>query len=148
MSKINFTSEHKNQMMQLANKMLLKNICIKGLAGTEINVYDLFHNTSINSLISINSNLKKEIEKLSNLDEWSMNDYQQKKLNNTKEIQNFINLLIGYKKSIAELENDKNRLKELKAKYQELKESTLTPEARLQALEEDIKAIGNIEEED
>lgn len=141
MSKINFTKEHLDKLKELAVKMLFSGNVVAGAMGTSLTIYDLFHNTTINTLITINGNLKREIEKISNLDEWSMNDYQQRKLEATKQIQELINLLIGYKKNQAEVEADKTKLKELKAKQAELKESTLTPEDRLKALEKEIAAL-------
>lgn len=144
-TKINFTQEHLAKLKDLATKMLFNGTIIKGLVGSESNIYDLVHNTTINSLITLNSNLKKEIEKISNLDEWSMNSYQQSKLETTKETQELVNLLIGYKKDLAQKGEDKAKLSELKAKYKELKESTMTPEDRLKALEAEIKSIGGEE---
>ena len=74
-----------------------------------------------------------------------MTDYQQRKLEATKETQELVNLLIGFKKDSAQKEADKSKLSELKAKYKELKESTMTPEDRLKALEAEIKSIGGEE---
>ena len=58
----------------------------------------------------------------------------------------FVNLVIGYKKYQIEIQSDKDKLRELKAKQQELKESTLTPVKRLAALEAEIASIESVEE--
>lgn len=148
MSKINFTKEHLQKLKEAATKMLFANSVVDGLVGSKLTVHDLIHNTTINTLITINSNMKREIEKISNLDEWSMTEYQQRKLANLKEIQEFVNLLIGYKKNRAEIEADKSKLAELRAKQAELQESTLTPEDRLKALEKEISELSeNLQEE-
>jgi len=146
MSKINFTKEHLVKLKELATKMLFAGSTVQGLVGTQMSVHDLIHNATINTLITFNSNMKKEIERISSLDEWSMNDYQQKKLEILKETQEFVNLLIGYKKNQSELEADKSKLRELRAKQAELKESTLTPEDKLKALDEEIAKLSeNVE---
>ena len=58
----------------------------------------------------------------------------------------FVNLVIGYKKYQIEIQSDKDKLRELKSKQQELKESSLTPAERLAALEAEIAAIESAEE--
>lgn len=148
MSKVNFTPEHLEQLEKLSVTMLFEGTLINGLVGTKLNVHELVHNTSVNSLITLNSNLKKEIEKISDLDEWSMNDYQQKKLETSKRNQEFVNLLIGYKKFQAERESDKAKLAELQMKYREIKKSTMTPAEQLKELERQITSLGGATSEE
>lgn len=146
MSKINFTKEHLAKLKDLAIKFLFKGILIKGAVSTELSVWDIIHNTTLNTLSTIYGNLKREIEKIGNLDEWNLTDYQQKKLESLKEQAEFINLTIGYRKYRIEVQTDKDKLRELKAKQQELKESALTPIERLAALEAEIATIESAEE--
>ena len=146
MSKINFTKEHLAKLKDLAIKFLFKGILIKGAINSELSVWDILHNTTLNTLSTIYGNLKREVEKISNLDEWNLIDYQQKKLEVLKEQMEFVNLVIGYKKYQIEIQSDKDKLRELKAKQQELKESTLTPVKRLAALEAEIASIESVEE--
>lgn len=146
MGKINFTKEHLAKLKELATNFLFKGIVIKGAINTELTVWDIIHNTTLNTLSTIYANLKREVEKISNLDEWNMTDYQQKKLLALKEQLEFVNLVIGYKKYQVEVQTDRDKLKELKAKYAELKESTLSPTERLAALETEINSIENNEE--
>lgn len=146
MSKINFTKDHFAKLKDLAVKFLFKGIVIKGAINTELSVWDIIHNTTLNTLSTIYGNLKREVEKISNLDEWNLTDYQQRKLESLKEQLDFVNLTIGYKKYQVEIQADKEKLKELKAKQLELKESTLSPTERLAALEAEIAAIEDIEE--
>lgn len=147
-NRINFTPEHEARLKQLAIIMLFDGITLKGTVGTELTVQDLLHNTTVNTLVMLNSNLKKEIERISGLDEWSMNDYQQRKLANTKELQEFTNLLIGYKKFQAEKQSAKAEIANLKAQYAEIKKSTMTPQDQLTALEKKIKELGDDEDVD
>ena len=146
MGKINFTKEHLAKLKELAINFLFKGIVIRGAINSELTVWDIIHNTTLNTLSTIYANLKREVEKISNLDEWNMTDYQQKKLLALKEQLEFVNLVIGYKKYQVEVQTDRDKLKELKAKYAELKESTLSPTERLAALETEINSIENNEE--
>lgn len=148
MAKINFTPEHMARLKELAIEMLFRGFIFKGTVGTSLTVYDLIHNTSETTLIIFNGNLKKEIERVQTLDEWSMNDYQQKKLADTKETQEFINLLIGYKKNQAQLNADKAKLAELRAQYKEIEKSTLTPQDQLAAIKKQMKELGADDIED
>lgn len=148
MAKINFTKEHLASLRELATKMLFNNILIKGTMGTELNVFELIHNTTINTLITLLGNVKKAIENMNNLDEWSMTPYQQKKLKILEENKEFLNLLIGYKKYRNEVQSDKEKLAQLKVKRAELEEQALTPEAKLKALDEEIAAMGTLDEEE
>ena len=133
MGKINFTQEHKTRLINLCIGMLFSGDVIKGPLGMETNIYDLIHNTTVNSLVTINSNLKKEIERLSNLDECSLNAYQQRKLSETKEAQELVNLLIGFKKLAEQVKSDKARIAELTAKKEEIEKSSMTPAEQLAA---------------
>lgn len=148
MAKINFTPEHLARLKELAIEMLFTGTTFRGSVGTSLTVYDLLHNTTENTLVTFNSNLKKEIERIESLDEWSMSDYQQKKLAATKESQEFMNLLIGYKKFQTQLNADKAKLAELRAQYKEIEKSTLTPQDQLAALKKQMKELGAEEVEE
>jgi len=140
--KINFTEDHKKRLDELVLKMLYLGNTIKGFAGTEIDVFDLIHRTTIGTLQTTLSNLKKEVEKLENLDEWSLTSYQQKKLETTKDTVELVNLMIGYRKSEDQKASDAQTIKELKREMRILKTSQLSPEDQIKAMEEKIKAMG------
>lgn len=146
MAKINFTAEHQNKLNNLIIKMLFGNLVLKGLMGTELNVHQLVNQTSINSLITMNSNLKKQITSIEDLDEWSQTPYQQKKLKDTKEMQELINLLIGYKKYQEQKNSDAQQVRNLKAKVAELEAQTITPAEQLAKLKKEIAELGGEEE--
>jgi predicted nucleic acid-binding Zn-ribbon protein len=148
--KVNFTREHLAELTNLATDMLFNNETISGLMGTKINVHDLFHNTSLQTLTTLHANLKKAAINIENLDEWSLDPYQQRKLNKTKSQQRFVNLLIGYKKYSEEIDANKAKLQELKAKAKELQASTMTPQQQLDAINAEIaaaeKVVGGLDE--
>lgn len=131
---INFTKEHLTRLQDLSLKALFNNSVVKGKLGSELDIHTLLHSTSISSLVDLHRQIKKEVDTTSNLDEWSMNDYQQRKLDSLKESQELINLLIGYKKHLSQTEAAKAENAEIKAQIKELEESTMTPEARIEAL--------------
>lgn len=146
-TKINFTADHLKKLQELSVKFLFDGTGIKGLVGTTTYIYDLIHNTTVNSLVKINVNLRQEVARIESLDEWSMNDYQQRKLVETKEMQELVNLLIGYKKNQEQIDANKAKVTDLKAKYKELKASTMKPEDQMKALEAEIAALGDTVEE-
>jgi len=141
MTKINFTQEHQWRLRELAMILLFDAIKIKGLMGTELNVYQLLNETSINSLQNLLASLKKEISKISELDMWSLTEYQQNKLKDLQKQYEFINLCIGYKKYLAEKEANNEQVKQLKATLKELQESTKTPQQRIDELTAQINAL-------
>lgn len=138
MGKINFTTENKSRLEELATKFLFGNLSIQGPIGTSMRVEDLLHNTSINSLVSMNSHLKKQIASMSDLDEWSCTDADTWKLERLKETQELVSLVIGYKKWLAEQEEISEKKAALAAQIDSLKESQKTPAERIAELESQL----------
>jgi len=141
MAKVNFTKEHFAQLSALAGAALINGTRFKGNMGTEMNIYDLFHNTNITTLTRYHGNIKKEIAEIEGMDEWSLTEHQQRKATNLKKQLELVFLLIGYQRNKAEVEANAAKLRELKATYAELKESTKTPEDRLKEAEAQIAAL-------
>jgi hypothetical protein len=135
MGKVNFTTENKSRLEELATKFLFGNLPIQGPIGTSMRVEDLLHNTSVNSLVSMNSHLKKQIASMSDLDEWSCTDADTWKLERLKETQELVSLVIGYKKWLAEQEEIADKKAALAAQIDSLKESQKTPAERIAELE-------------
>lgn len=138
MGKINFTNENKSRLEELATKFLFGNLPIQGPMGTSMRVADLLHNTSVNSLVSMNSHLKKQIASMSDLDEWSCTDADTWKLERLKETQELVSLVIGYKKWLAEQEEISEKKAVLAAQIDSLKESQKTPAERIAELESQL----------
>ena len=138
MGKINFTNENKSRLEELATKFLFGNLPIQGPMGTSMRVEDLLHNTSVNSLVSMNSHLKKQIASMSDLDEWSCTDADTWKLERLKETQELVSLVIGYKKWLAEQEEISEKKAVLAAQIDSLKESQKTPAERIAELESQL----------
>lgn len=138
MGKINFTTEHKARLEELAVKFLFDNLPIQGPMGTSMRVADLLHNTTINTLVSMNAHLKKQIATMDELDEWSCTDADKWKLERMKETQELVSLVIGYKKWLAEQIELSEKKAELAAKLDQLKESQKTPAERIAELEKQL----------
>lgn len=138
MGKINFTTENKSRLEELATKFLFGNLPIQGPIGTSMRVEDLLHNTSVNSLVTMNSHLKKQIASMSDLDEWSCTDADTWKLERLKESQELVSLVIGYKKWLVEQEEISEKKAALAAQIDSLKESQKTPAERIAELESQL----------
>lgn len=138
MGKVNFTTENKSRLEELATKFLFGNLPIQGPIGTSMRVEDLLHNTSVNSLVTMNSHLKKQIASMSDLDEWSCTDADTWKLERLKETQELVSLVIGYKKWLAEQEEIADKKAALAAQIDSLKESQKTPAERIAELESQL----------
>lgn len=141
MAKINFTKEHQDRLGVLAAEALFNGTTFKGNLGSEMNIYDLFHNCNINTLTRYQGIIKKEVADIEALDEWSLTEYQQRKAANLKKVQELVNLLIGYNRSKAEKEANKAKLAEVKAQYEKLKEDTKTPEDKMKEMEAAMAAL-------
>ena len=141
--KINFTQEHFLRMQSLLMQMLLDNETINNKLGQPLNVVELLHTTSINSLNNIRLYLAKQIENFENADEWVESSVFQAKLDNLKAAKETVNLIIGYKRFQQEVNENNTRREELKAKIAQMKEEAKTPEDRLKEAEEELASIEN-----
>lgn len=146
MAKVNFTKEHYAKMQTLAFAMLVSNQTISTKMGQPLNISELMHTQTINTLNGIRLALGKQIEDLEKQDEWVATDYQQEKLTFLKEKKELVNLIIGWKRYTLEVKEAKAKKAELVAQLNELKESQKTPEDRIKELESQITALNPDEE--
>lgn len=141
MAKINFTKEHFEKMKAYLIDMLLDNkVVVVGL-GTPLNVAELLHTTTINTLNTVRLNLEKQIEKFEKQDEWIADSTNQTKLTELKKQKETVNLIIGYRRWLLEKEETAKIRKELQAKLAELKESQKTPEDKIKELEDELNSL-------
>ena len=141
MKKINFTSEHRAEMEALATKFLFEGRTFKSALNTPKTVYDLIHDTTLNTLNDMKLRLDSDIRKKENVDEWSMDESTQRYVDNLKEKCKFIHLLIGYKRYLVEEENAATKRLRLQQQIAEMKESTKTPEERIAELEAELATL-------
>ena len=125
--------------------MLLRNEVISSKLGTPINVVELLHTTTINSLNNIRLALSNKIKQLESQDEWIASDSTAKQLDTAKEQKELVNLVIGYKRYRMEVEENTQKKAELTAKLKELKDSQKSPEDKIKELEAELSAIDETE---
>lgn len=145
MAKINFTKEHFNKMCTLLMGMLLRNEVISSKLGTPINVVELLHTTTINSLNNIRLTLSNKIKQLESQDEWIASEINAQQLDIAKRQKELVNLVIGYKRYKMEVEENIKKKAELTAKLKALKESQKSPEDKIKELEAELSAIDETE---
>lgn len=134
---VKFTNEHAARLKDLATEMLFDNTTISSNMGSVLNVVDLLHLTTVNTLKSIENALKKKIEQKES-DEWSLSENDQAVLKQLKTKQEFVHLTIGYKLYQAELDQIEKKKAVLQAKITELKEQNKTPEEKIKELESEL----------
>lgn len=144
--KINFKKEHFDKLKELAVKALLNNDIIMGKLGTPINIIELIHCTTINSLNNIRLSLAKKIESLEEKDEWTSNELNQGSLLKAKEQKELVNLIIGYKRYKQEIADNKTNKEALLEQLNVLRESQKTPEDKIKELEDKLANISQVEE--
>jgi chromosome segregation ATPase len=149
-TKINFTPEHRERLNKLFLSLSFSGEVIQGKFGANtLSPYDLLQNTAINTLKSIHSQLKSEIDKEEkNTDEWTTSEHQQRVLNLKKKWGEFIHLMIGYKRAEQEAAENAKNLRQWTSELAQLKEDTKSPQDRIKEMEDKIKlAEGEISTE-
>lgn len=129
--KINFTKEHFIRMNDLLMEMLLNNGTINNSIGQPLNVVELLHTTTVNSLNRIRLYVATQIKNLENEDEWVATSETQNRLDTLKKDKELLNLIIGYKRFRAELAENEAKKDKLKAKIEQMEEEAKTPEEKL-----------------
>lgn len=139
-TKINFTKEHQVELYNSALKALFNKTEFSTSVGI-LNIYDLLHTTTINTLTSMKVNLDKLISTKEAADEWSLTESQQKQIDELKAKSRLVNLIIGYKRyQEYQASIEKERAK-LNAELESLKDSQKTPEDRIREIEDKIKSL-------
>lgn len=137
--KINFTKQHFDKLKELAVEALFDGEVFHTKMGQILNVYELIHTVSINSLNDIKNSLAAKIQKLESKDEWVEVDTTE--LNELKTQKELVNLIIGYKRFNLERNEIDAKKRELSAKLAELKESQKTPEDRIKEMEAELASL-------
>lgn len=146
MAKVNFKKEHFDKMKSLALTFLLDNKVVYNKFNQPINIVELLHCTTINSLNTIRLSLTKQIEALESQDEWASSSVSQAKLDSIKEAKELVNLIIGYKRHLVEVEEIAEKREFLSRELESLKESQKTPEDKIKELEAELSSLDSIEE--
>jgi len=145
MAKINFTPDHQAKLKALAMVFLFSGLLFKGAINTTLNVFQLIHDTSLNTLRTIYAFLEREIAALNKTTKWDMNDTQQRKLAKLQEQLEFIDLLIGYRLYQEQLKENRKLIAEKRQQLLELEDSILKPEDRINALRAELSLLNQEE---
>ena len=137
---IKFTEEHMTKLKDLAVEMLLNNGIISTTIGQVLNISDLLHTTTINTLKGIKISLSKKIENLELVDEW-VEPETQKEIENLKRDKELVNLIIGYKRFQQEEKANAAKKHALEKQLKELEESTKTPAEKIAEIKEQLNAL-------
>lgn len=139
--KINFTQEHYARMKELAFGMLIANEVVVTRFGSPLNICELMHTQSINSLNAIRLSIQKQIESIEAQDEWIATEEQQEQLSSLREKKELVNLIVGWKRSNLELKANMAERAKIAAQIAELREAQRTPEDKLKDLESRLKEL-------
>lgn len=145
MAKINFTKDHYNKMLSMAAVMLVSNETVVTKIGSPLNIVELMHTTTINTLVNIKKDLSKKIENLEDQDEWVESNINQTNLNKYKNQKELVNLIIGWKRFKLETASELKRKQELEAKLKELKDSQKTPEDKIKEIEAELSSLQEVD---
>lgn len=141
MAKINFTQEHFEKLKAYAVEMLFTQETVTTKLGQTLNIVELLHTTTINTLNGIRLQLAKEIEAIENQDEWVSGEVSQRKLEILKAKKELVNLIIGYKRFIQEQTEIARERASLENELVRLKESQKTPEDKIKEIESKLETL-------
>ena len=144
MAKINFTQEHFEKLKAYAVEMLFTQETVTTKLGQTLNIVELLHTTTINTLNSIRLQLGKEIETIENQDEWVSDNTSQRKLENLKVKKELVNLIIGYKRFVQEQTEIARERASIEDELVRLKESQKTPEDKIKELESKLNDLNTV----
>lgn len=139
--RINFTPEHLTRLKELSIDFLFNNKVIHSKLGNPMNIHELLHLTTINSLNSIRQECKSLIRRIEDKDEWIINNNDSIALKEAKDSEELVNLIIGYKRYQNEQESIKRKKLALQEQLNELKESQKTPAERIAEIEAQIAQL-------
>lgn len=142
--KINFTKEHFSKLVNLVAQAAMNNVVINTKMGQPLNIVELLHTTSITTLNNIKAALTQRIRNIEDRDEWVEADSEA--LDEIKAQKELINLIVGWKRWKMEMDENRRKRAELQKKYDDLCESTKTPEDKKKELEAELAALDPIEE--
>jgi predicted nucleic acid-binding Zn-ribbon protein len=128
-------------MSGLAFAMLVNNETISSKMGQSLNIVELMHTTTVQTLNDMRLNIGKQIEKLESQDEWVSTDNTQERLEKLKKQKELLNLLIGWKRKKLEIEEAQYKKRTLTEQLNKLKEEQKTPEDRIKELEEQLAGL-------
>ena len=129
---INFTKDHEARLKELACEMLFNNGVIQTKLGQPLDIVELLHTTTINTLNEIRNKLSNTIAKMEEADEWIEKDSS--KIEKQRKAKELVNLIIGWKRFNLELKERERRIAEIDKQLNDIDEATKTPEDKKKEL--------------
>lgn len=139
--RINFTPEHLTRLKELSIDFLFNNKVIHSKLGNPMNIHELLHLTTINSLNNIRQECKSLVRRIEDKDEWIVCENDSIALKEAKESEELVNLIIGYKRYQNEQISILKKKAVLQEQLNELKESQKTPAERIAEIEAQIAKL-------
>lgn len=137
-----FTKENYSRMRELLADMLIEGEFFINKLGMPINIYELLHTTTIQSLKTIWDNLTNQINKFGSkpefLSDYSNKDYTLQILQKKQEL---VNLIIGYKMYKSKLSDNERLKKELESQLKALEDSVKSPEEKIAEIKNLLASI-------
>jgi len=142
--KINFTKDNFTRLVNLVASAAMNNLVINTKMGQPLNIVELLHTTSINTLNNIKAALTTKLRNIEDRDEWiETNSEELEKIKLQREL---VNLIVGWRRWKLEIEENRRTKEELTKKLEELKESTKTPEDKIKELEAKLAGLDSAED--
>ena len=129
---INFTKDHEARLKELACEMLFNNGVIQTKLGQPLDIVELLHTATINTLNEIRNKLSNTIAKMEEADEWIEKDTT--KIEKQRKAKELVNLIIGWKRFNLELKERERRIAEIDKQLNDIDEATKTPEDKKKEL--------------
>ena len=138
---VNFTEQHKQELQQLVFQAATENWQVATKLGMNLNVLDILHSVSIQTLRNIRKDLTSKLNNFED-DEWSEKSTQDdEKIAYYNMSIKLINLVIGYRLYKHEQHELEDKRTALEVQIENLKESQKTPEDKIAELEEQLNNL-------
>jgi GTPase involved in cell partitioning and DNA repair len=129
------------RLKELSIDFLFNNKVIHSKLGNPMNIHELLHLTTINSLNNIRQECKSLVRRIEDKDEWIVCENDSIALKEAKESEELVNLIIGYKRYQNEQISILKKKAALQEQLNELKESQKTPAERIAEIEAQIAKL-------
>ena len=140
MGKINFTKEHREELIKMIGNSILNNEIISGPFGQTYTAHDLVNDLSVQSLRTLSTTLSKKKASLSVTDEWSEN-VNVEQINEIDSQLKFISLIIGFKLKRAEVADMMAEREKLSKQLEELVNAQKTPDDLISEIRNKIASL-------
>lgn len=145
---IQFTTDDQSQLDRLILILFKDGTLIKGSYGANTyTIYDLYHNTSDDTITNLLNDMKAKIKALDDIDEELQTERNIRTSRFYNDLREYLRLILRQRRYNELLRNNKTEADKIKRKMDSIKESTMTPEEKYKALEAQYNELLGIESE-